>query len=91
MIVDAENIVRYEHGELDEEETVELFQGLVDSGLAWSLQGHYGRTAMALIEAGLVHIPPAPKEVREDLIGTHCECGAAYDPDLPGYACARRS
>ena len=34
------------------QEMVELFQHLVDSGLAWELQGSYGRTAAALIEAG---------------------------------------
>jgi hypothetical protein len=47
-------IMAYESGELDEEETIDLFQNLVNSGLAWSLQGHYGRTAQALIEAGYI-------------------------------------
>lgn len=47
-------IIAYEQGDLDEDEVIELFQHLVDSGLAWQLQGHYGRTAMALIEAGEV-------------------------------------
>ena len=53
-MIDVGRIIAYESGELSDEETVELFQDLVDSGLAWQLQGHYGRTAAALIEAGLV-------------------------------------
>ncbi len=44
----------YETGSLDFDQVVELFQHLVDSGIAWSLQGSYGRTAAALIEAGHV-------------------------------------
>jgi hypothetical protein len=47
-------IIAYEQGELSEDKIIELFQKLVNSGQAWSLQGHYGRTATALIEAGLV-------------------------------------
>lgn len=50
------DIIAYENGELDEEETLDLFQSLVDSGLAWRLQGHYGRTAKALIDAGLIYV-----------------------------------
>jgi len=46
-------IMSYEQGDLEEEEIIEGFQHLIDSGMAWSLQGHYGRTAVALIEAGL--------------------------------------
>ena len=50
-------IIEYEAGELDETEILALFQKLVDSGLAWQLQGVYGRTAMRLIDAGLVQPP----------------------------------
>ena len=49
-------IIAYENGQLDEAGVIELFQSLVNTGLAWSLQGHYGRTAKALIEAGLVTV-----------------------------------
>lgn len=48
-------IIAYEDGDLSADETVALFQALIDSGLAWTLQGHYGRTARALIESGVCH------------------------------------
>jgi hypothetical protein len=37
---------------LSDAETLTLFSELVTSGDAWSLQGHYGRTAMDLIQTG---------------------------------------
>lgn len=49
-------IIAYECGELDFDETVRLFQELVDNGQAWTLQGHYGRTAKALIQQGYVTV-----------------------------------
>jgi hypothetical protein len=40
--------------EATEEEYIEAWQYLVDTGLAWTLQGWYGRTAKMLIEAGAI-------------------------------------
>lgn len=39
----------------DEETTVEAWQTLIDTGMAWKLQGFFGRTAANLIEAGVCH------------------------------------
>tara|TARA_Y100001963_G_C6713024_1_gene415212 strand:+ start:467 stop:640 length:174 start_codon:yes stop_codon:yes gene_type:complete len=47
-------IIEHEQGELSWEDTLELFQELVNNGMAWSLQGHYGRTAQRLIDDGLI-------------------------------------
>jgi hypothetical protein len=48
------DLIAYEDGQLRDENIRELFQYLVDSKLAWTLQGQYGRTAEALITAGLI-------------------------------------
>lgn len=40
-----------------EAEIIESWQYLIDTGLAWSLQGFFGRTAMALIEQGICWAP----------------------------------
>jgi hypothetical protein len=39
---------------LTTEEQIELFARLIKSGMAWTLQGHYGRTAKYLIEIGAI-------------------------------------
>ena len=41
--------------EADKETQRAAWQYLVDSGLAWSLQGYFGRQAVRLIEAGEIH------------------------------------
>ena len=49
-----DSIIAYEMGELNDQEVVCLFAELVKSGMAWSLQGSYGRTANALIKEGWI-------------------------------------
>lgn len=50
----VEQIIEFEEGCLTEEETVALFQNLLDTGVLYSLQGFYQRTASRLIDAGLI-------------------------------------
>jgi hypothetical protein len=51
----VDDIIAYESGEMSDEQIVAFFQRLIDNGMAWKLQGHYGRTAAALIDAGECH------------------------------------
>lgn len=36
-----------------EEQVIEAWQRLIDTGLAWQLQGFFGRTAQRLIDEGI--------------------------------------
>ncbi len=65
------DVMAYEQGDLSSAATIRLFSGLVASGMAWQLQGHYGRTARAFVEAG--YIDGSTGEVLCDL-----------DPGAPG-------
>lgn len=47
-------IIAFETGSLGDAETVELFAHLVRTGMAWTLQGSYGRAAARLIEGGIL-------------------------------------
>jgi hypothetical protein len=56
-MINVQEIIDFENGDLEIEDTIILFQKLVDTGLAWTLQGSYGRFANDLIEQGLVTVP----------------------------------
>ena len=49
-------IMDYESGELKVENMLVLFAELIKTGQAWTLQGHYGRTASTLIDNGYISI-----------------------------------
>ena len=48
-------IMEFEQGSMLDDDIIVLFQHLVDTGMAWSLQGSYGRMARTLIENGAIH------------------------------------
>ena len=50
----TEQIISYECGELNDIEIIEFFSELIRTKRAWGLQGHYGRTANALIENNII-------------------------------------
>ena len=47
-------IMEYEDGGLSARDTLKLFSHLIMTGMAWSLQGSYGRAAMSFIENGYI-------------------------------------
>ena len=49
-----DSIIAYETGELRAEDTLKLFAELIKTGKAYTLQGHYGRTAEGLIKGGYI-------------------------------------
>jgi len=49
----VDSVIRYEAGEMEEEEIVEFFQTLIDTGVLQGLQGHYQRVASDLVGVGL--------------------------------------
>lgn len=61
------DIIAFENGDLDAADTLRLFQHLVDTGLAWTLQGAYGRYAADLLQAGM--IVPARRHPLDDPAG----------------------
>ena len=50
----TDKIINYECGLLNDTGVLELFAELIKNGMAWTLQGSYGRTASDLIDAGYI-------------------------------------
>ena len=47
-----EKVAEWENASMPFDKTIDMFQELIDTGMAWNLQGMYGRTAERLIHAG---------------------------------------
>ena len=50
----VDKIIDYENGNLTHIGVLSLFQELVNTGMAWELQGSYLRTAMDFLKSGLI-------------------------------------
>lgn len=64
-----------------EAETIDAYQALIDNGQAWRLEGHVGRTAMDLIEAGLCILGP---EGHRDYWGNYVPSRDEVEPGTKG-------
>ena len=50
-----DDIIKYESGDMTQEEQIKFIQRMIDDGTVWHLQGSYGRMATTLIRAGVCH------------------------------------
>jgi hypothetical protein len=64
-----------------EEEVVACYQELVDTGLAWHLEGHVGRTADRLLEAGEIALGP---EGHRDFYNSYVPSRTEVEPGTKG-------
>lgn len=69
--------------DVTEDEFVVLYQHLVDTGQAWRLEGHVGRTADALLEAGVIMLG---EEGHRDYYGNYVPSRHEVEPGTKGSA-----
>ena len=55
--LNVDDIIDYENGDMDWDRLVDFFQNLINTDLAWTLQGQYGRMAQGLIDEGYCSLP----------------------------------
>lgn len=48
----VDDMIDWENGDMSEENEIEFFQKLLDTGMAWTLQGMYGRRTVELLNEG---------------------------------------
>jgi len=48
------NIMAWENGEMSEVDEIKFFSELIATGMAWQLQGCYGRTAASFIQNNVI-------------------------------------
>jgi hypothetical protein len=75
---------------LDEDDNVRLFQDLIDTGMAWRLEGAIGREAMSLIDAGQCTLGD---EGHRDYYGNYVPSKHEVEPGTKGspeFVAARR-
>lgn len=69
--VDIGLLMDYELGVLKDPDVLKLFGELISSGMAWSLQGHYGRTATAFLEAGVLDDKGDLTDIGRDVVAQY--------------------
>tara|TARA_Y100000034_G_scaffold124723_1_gene173298 strand:- start:266 stop:517 length:252 start_codon:yes stop_codon:yes gene_type:complete len=64
--LEATMIAEGEQEPESDEQYIQAWQHLIDTGLAWSLQGFFGRTASTMIQQGLCYVPikKQPKKLK---------------------------
>lgn len=48
----VDDMIDWENGDMSEENEIEFFQKLLDTGMEWTLQGMYGRRTVELLNEG---------------------------------------
>ena len=49
-----DKIIAYESGDMSDAEKIYFFSEIIRNGMAFTMQGHYGRTASNLIDLGII-------------------------------------